>query len=284
VICPPLGVPLLAWRALRRVRFAGDCDVIHCWSAGASRLARLALRREPTVVGHSALPPPACPVRTPVERTAARAALGVGPGTLVLALLGRGHDADALRLARMVGALEYAGVSIVGLVPAWARQQSRAKMFAKRFGTRIQLVMSDAPAVEALRGADLALWDREGAGDSERDGDAAPAAWFIAEAHAAGVPVIAARDADVGGLYPPGAAEACLAFNPAVPELTRVVLKIADDESLLRRLSMEVRDHAHAVLSAEALAVAAMSLWEGGGAAAGAPVVETRAGDFKSVA
>jgi hypothetical protein len=258
-ICAPLGVPRLAWRVLRRMKIAHEADVIHCWSAGATGLVRMALGREPTVIGAGGLPPP---VELPREvsgdaaREASREALGVGADSLVLALLGRGADADAVRFARVVGALEYAGLDIVGVVPAWAQHLARGRGFARRFGTRIRLVVSDRPAREVLQLADLALWDRHGPA-----GDELPALWSIAEAHAAGVPVVSAQVDDVAGVYPEAALDWCLAFNSALPELARVLLQLAEDRALRARLSALVREHIGGISGPQRCADAAVRLW-----------------------
>jgi hypothetical protein len=259
-ICPPLGVPRLAWRTLRRLSVVRGDEVIHCWSESATGLVKLALGRDPTFIGASDLPPPfemaSC---READREAARAALGARRGTLVLAQLG--VRADAVRFARIVGALTYAGVDVVGIAPSWAGNLTRGMSYARRFG-RIRLVASGHPMREVLRAADLALWDPQGAAGGEP-----PALWSIAEAHAAGVPVAAARHEDVLGAYPESAVAPCLAFNSALPELARVILELAEDGALRARLSAAVREHIGRISGPAHAGAAAMRLWSGGTAA-----------------
>lgn len=259
LVCPALGRPSMAWRALRRISREAEPDIIHCWSPGAAGVCRAAFRDRPVVVGAGELPPPVDPAAdfpAPGMREHVRARLGVPVDATLLVLLGRGDATDALRFLFVQGAVQYAGVTMPGIIPAWAQQLPRARQFAKRFGSRVSFVVSDAPACEVLAGADLAMWD----GDEGGEGGV-PAQWFIAEAHTTGVPVVAADAPRITEAYPPEARAQCLGHNSARLELARVTMALAEDAALRSDAAQQVRAHARTTWGPERLAEKAMEWW-----------------------
>jgi hypothetical protein len=236
LLCPPLGRPELAWRQLRRLIATGSFDLVHCWSANAARLARLAgAQRIVHASLRDGLAPPfeACALVMEPDATGA----GV-KRTLTLGLLGRGEAADAMRFMSVLAAMDYAGMGIIGILPACAKHLSRARRFAQRLGSRVRFVDSDAPSAVWLAGADLALWlGGEGHG-------AVPKSWFIAEAHCLGIPVVTVASSAVGTLreaYPQ--AQLFIAANATIPEVTRILIRLVEDAHLRIAAARAVREH-----------------------------------------
>lgn len=259
IICPPIGCPELSWPALRRLAKAVQPDVVQCWCRRTARMARFALRGIPLqrVVGDLLPPFDTMPAGSDAPAGVRKLLRNGGfpEDAMTLALIGRGEAADAQRFLYTLGSLQFSGINIVGLIPTWARQAPRAMRFARRFGSRIRFVMHDDPSVEIIAGADLALWDAPGSACADL-----PQSWFVAEAHALGVPVIAARNSGIEGLYPPAAA-ICFAANDTPPELARIAMPLIEDAALRQTVRREVQQHLASLRSADAFAQQMITRW-----------------------
>ena len=248
-VCPPAEAPRLSrrnvvWFARRRGGFA----CVHCWGGG---LAGVAPGRTPAVVsgfgacagsggdaraivcGESlvrawgdagwrvaAAPMPVVPLAA--SRTDARAALGAGAESTVVALLGDPPAAcEARRFVLALGAFALLHPNVVGVIPSGATQFARAMSLHRRAGIDWRLVVRDEPASAWLAAADLGVHAPRADGRAVDTGTAS----LIASAHGAGVPVVTTRRAAEGLAIP----EIALAPSPIPADLTCALVRVWED-------------------------------------------------------
>jgi hypothetical protein len=244
----------------------GPFDLVQAWSGRVARLAAPALGGAIRITGPNGVlvagpgeeppggidpvtwldVPPAVVVSRPdpARRMAVRDQLGVPPSATAVLLVGNPPQADALRFVFLLSLLRVAGSSAIGVVPAGAAQLARAARFA-RSAARTRVIASEQPIEDLLAAADVGVFDGGGPGPTTCSPPSPRAsAWPIAQAHGAGVPVVAPAWAATDGWYPPSAATACLAHSSALPELARILLPLVDDAAARTALSETLRDAA----------------------------------------
>ncbi len=176
-----------AWNGAALVPF-----VVACGKQVAAELHAAGLRKPVRVLRHLVAPSDAMP---PARRTVVRAALGAGPGTLLMGMAGRHvrqkHHVKAVQvLARMVRDGVDARLVVVGAATGGEGERCRAEAaaLAQRLGVRGRLVLVGpvADAAGLVRAYDVflntSLWEGVSVATME--------------AEAAGVPVVCS---DVGG-------------------------------------------------------------------------------------
>jgi hypothetical protein len=293
----PLGKPEAAWRTLRTAMDArGLPTIIHCWSAAAATLADRAFAGACPIVATLQSPQPLPPIARvttlsnaagddwaragvvrgqllvtppPVEvasrdrqrREQLRHRMGIAPDAILVGLLGHAPTANAMRFVFFIGLLNVAGVRIVGLASEHAGQAVRGQRMTWSH-TAPRVILTSDPMTDMLPACDLAIFDAGGHGPTSTLPPCPSLAVLpIAQAHAAGVPVVAPEWADVAGLYP-AAARACLAHNSTIPELARVALPLIDSPGLREQLSHSVHEHIARLDPASGFVEGLCGLWQ----------------------
>jgi hypothetical protein len=253
VLSPPLGRPELAARALRLI--ARDARAVCCWSDGCERAAVLGLGRsfpmirvrggaqtrqrrwayrraevDPEGLEIPSLPP--ARVRTAADLRDRRSAR-----EHTILLLGEG---GAQRFGFTLGLLRHAGLEVAGLFPAWDAGVQRAVAFQREISAPPRLEVFDLPLEKMYERADAAVWVGAAPSTTWLPEDR-PSRSAIAGALAAGLPTVVPAAMGLDALYPPGAAEACLARAATPPELARKLKDLLDNPDRLTAVSDECR-------------------------------------------
>lgn len=221
-IAPPVGRPALAWRSVAHLaKAAGPFDLIVCWGERVGRLTRH-LRRASRSVATATLsidpadPRPATllhlsgafpalrwpsswPSRSAAQidedRSLARAALGLADDDVVITMLDDpAHGANARRFIFLLGTLDVAGYTVVGLMPTGSREAARARRFHHRVCPHMRVIALDRPTQAVLPACDIAvlLGRPDDAIPRPEGAEAGIAAFNLTLATAAGVPTVAA--------------------------------------------------------------------------------------------
>jgi hypothetical protein len=207
-----------------------------------------------------------------------REALGIDPGEIAVLLVGDAPQADALRFAFLMGLMQVAGRSVVGVMPTSASGRRRGSRLRRRAIHRLRVVASDRTLLELASACDLGVWDAGGTGPvAHWTPDAGAGAVAVASVLAAGVPVVAPACPTFEALYPAAAREACLARNSSLPELARLLMGLANDQAAARAIGHEVRAHAASMDGSGAFVRAVSDAWarvaRSAGAEASAPAL-----------
>jgi hypothetical protein len=189
--------------------------------------------------------------------------LGIHPRDLVVLLIGDGPEADSLRFSFLLGLMDVAGRSIVGLLPASAAHRGRGARLRRRSTRPLRVVTTNRPMLEVAPACDMAVWDAGGDGPvAHRDPDAGAGAVALASVLRTGVPAIAPQCATFEALYPEAVRERCLAMNSSLPELARVLMGLADDEPGRADMGRLLQKHTADGRASEAFARAVGDAWD----------------------
>jgi len=229
-LCPPLNrLPAAVGpldRLMKAVRRSWPVDLIHVWSDSARVLCRETLGYALPITQED--PAPFAPALRPLDRSAARAAMGVAPHeTAVLLASDRPGVGDARRFAGMVGVLALAEYAVVGVAPRSSDSFRRAARFLRGFNRAWDIVPLATPPHLAVSGADIIVYDQ---GDSLVS-DAGPGPRSGGVVHAAGalgMPVITTDSPLARRLLLPLAAE-LIARNGTMPEIARLTAPLCSD-------------------------------------------------------
>ncbi len=222
----PVRLSVRRRRSLAHGRVADD-DRVLVWSHPPT-LSTQASR--PWHTSHS-------PAELLARREALRQRLGVH-GQQVVALIGDGRDADAMRFMYACALASTAGMPVVALMPETGPLQLRATRFAGLSGQPARVLVVSGPIEDVLPAADVALWVGAGSGpmsppprESGRADHAVHRSWAL------GVPVVVPAWAlhDAGELPP--TIQSSLAFDATMPELVRVSLSLLEDADRRRALA-----------------------------------------------
>jgi hypothetical protein len=160
----------------------------------------------------------------------------------VLALIGDGPDADALRFVYACGLVANAGLPVVALMPDQGPRNARARRFAGLIHQPSRLLIVEGAVEWVLPAADIALWVGPSPSPTtppeQRPGQGTHA---IRCAWQQGIPTVAPRWALAGADALPSLIRQYLALDATIPELVRVVLKLLEDPSLRAELVREIR-------------------------------------------
>jgi hypothetical protein len=209
------------------------------------------------------VPAPAVATRFDADRARAREMLGIDPGDLVVLLIGDGPEADSLRFSFLLGLMDVAGRSIVGVLPASAAHRGRGARLRRRSTRPLRVVTTNRPMLKVAPACDMAVWDAGGDGPvAHRDPDAGAGAVALASVLGTGVPAVAPRCATFEALYPEAARERCLAMNSSLPELARVLMGLADDEPGRAEMGRLAGARAAGRNAAEAFVQVVSDAWE----------------------
>ncbi|MBK7406054.1 MAG: hypothetical protein IPJ41_15945 [Phycisphaerales bacterium] len=239
---PPLGEPMLAWRAvLRTLRSLGPFDAIQPWTEGAWRVCRRVSSR---LTGGVPDGEPDCrPTMLGEAREAIREALGVGEAVPLVGLLADPPWlADARRFVYMIGLLDVAGIPIAGVADPRTAHLARSRRFHAEAGVSWRLLTPAAPLTAMLHACDLAVLVPPNPHRALHASERAWARWSIARSHALGVPVIAASAwlADVPS--PRSCLEMLDAGDGALTEVARRLATLAEDAGGRAELGAALRE------------------------------------------
>jgi hypothetical protein len=165
-----------------------------------------------------------------------------------------------MRFTFLNGLLLKAGVHLTGLSTAGPAQVGRGRRF-QRGREWVTIIRTQRSLLEVLPACDLAVFDGGGpcptADWPESPGSGEPA---IAQAHAAGVPVVSPRWATGDDAYPADA-DVCRGVNGTLTELARRITMLAGDAALRSRVSRAVLEHSRERDTAGAFVGAIQAAW-----------------------
>jgi hypothetical protein len=239
-------------RAAAAAETDGPADAIVACAEGSWR---------PRVI--SAPPPvPICQT-DPLLRARVREEFRVEDDQAAVLLLGDAPHASASRFAFALGLACYAGDRVVGIVPAAAADLPRARRLHHKLAREVRLVSSSRPRAQLLAGSDLAVW--EGGGPAPgwvADEQPLPAIVPIAEALAAGVPVVAPNWEMLRDLFAPAARVECLGLTATSPEIARKLIPLIEHHRRALELGAACRAHLACVDPQRAFVQRTLQAWQ----------------------
>ncbi|MBL9031399.1 MAG: hypothetical protein JNM80_06795 [Phycisphaerae bacterium] len=253
-IAPPARLAWLSRRASARGGLLPHYDLVHAWDQGSSALARRwwPAARHVSWVGDD--PPAIVRSRDPARRASLRDRWGIGSRTRAVLVLGPAPD--AMRLSFVLGVAERVGGPIAGVLPTDAPEYHRAAAFHRLAQSRSPILVSPRPRSELLEACDLGLIDCSAR--SLRTADPRAFRAWIAEAHAAGLPVVCPAALADATLYPPAAAGLITTNTATLHVGSTLAVATALD---LAALSDRVRAHAAGLALGAGLLASLRQAW-----------------------
>jgi hypothetical protein len=209
-----------------------------------------------------AAPPPVRPgPPDPALRTRVREELGVEPGRAAVLLLSDPPGAGASRFAFALGLAAHAGDRVIGIVGAGVADLPRARRVQHEIGNEVLLVGTSRRRIELLAAADYAVWDEE-PGPGGWMAGCPGAALPVAEALAAGVPVVAPRRAGLEPLLPASLRDDLLSPLVSGPELARRLIVLLEHPARAGAIAKACQEHLRAMGCMEGFLEAVRRGWD----------------------
>ncbi|CAN5767043.1 hypothetical protein BH11PLA1_BH11PLA1_04170 [soil metagenome] len=169
-------------------------------------------------------------------RDACRAALGIRPGELAVALLNDPPNvADARMFTWVCGAMTISDRPCVGLLPAAAMGLRRAARYLRQHRREWEIIPYAGPMTAALSAADFAIWEHDPARLDDECPQPGGSRLLAAHATLHGLPIIAVTTPttrDVLAAAPPW----CRVGSATMPAFAAAALVLGDDAALRGRV------------------------------------------------